>query len=184
MTADANTRFDEGATAVRRHAWNGKVWTAAPYRVLQDTDEYFVVAGWPGLKSLASTTWITSFLNGGSRRGQTIDELASGRWELGWWTWRGTIVRSWYGIDTFDLLLDLIVEPDLSRHRWKDEDEYRHGRRLGLIDDQVHRHVSAARDEVVGLVETGQGPFACDWSAPAHELWQTPTLPADALKTL
>ncbi|MFF4623289.1 DUF402 domain-containing protein [Nonomuraea jabiensis] len=218
MTADTNTRFDEGATAVRRHVWNGKVWTAAPYRVLQDTDEYLVVAGWPGLKSLASTTWITSFLNGGRRREQTIDELASGRWELGWWTWRGTIVRSWYGIDkhftvrqffdadqrpltwyidfdlpkqrtrlgidTFDLLLDLIVEPDLSRHRWKDEDEYRHGRRLGLIDDQVHRHVSAARDEVVGLVETRQGPFACDWSAPAHELWQTPKLPADALEPL
>ncbi|MFG6201240.1 hypothetical protein [Nonomuraea sp. JJY05] len=48
----------------------------------------------------------------------------------------------------------------------------------------MHRHVTAARDEVVGLIATRQGPFASDWSPPVHELWQAPALPADALEPL
>ena len=38
--------------------------------------------------------------------------------------------RTPIGIDTFDLLLDLVIEPD-SSYRWKDEGEYRLGRQLG-----------------------------------------------------
>ncbi|MFC4012838.1 DUF402 domain-containing protein [Nonomuraea purpurea] len=217
MTIESE-RFEPGATVVRRHVWNGKVWTAMPYRVLQDDDEYLVVANWPGLRALVSTTWIDSFLNGGLHRERTINELASGSWELGWWAWRDTTVRSWYGldayftvrqyfdaelrprawyvdfdlpkqrtrmgIDTFDLLVDLIVEPDCSRFRWKDEDEYQHGRRLGLVDDQAHRRVTEAREEVVGMIESRQGPFSHDWSPPAHHTWQVPVLPDDVRRLL
>ncbi|MEU7858743.1 DUF402 domain-containing protein [Nonomuraea sp. NPDC049141] len=87
--------------------------------------------------------------------------------------------RTHLGIDTFDLLLDLVAEPDLSRYQWKDVDEYEQGRRPGLIDDQAHRHVAAARAEVIGLIETRQGPFAHDWSPPPHESWPMPVLPED-----
>lgn len=211
MTTD-DMRFPAGATAVRRHVWKGKVWTATPYRVLDDTGPYFVAAAWPGLRCLFSTSWIDCVTNGGPRD-RTLAELASGAWELGWWTWQRTTVRSWYaidsyftvrqqfdadhrplawyvdfdlpkqrtrlGIDTFDLMLDLVVEPDLSRHRWKDEDEYRHGRRLGLIGDHVHREVDRARQEILGLIETRQGPFAHDWSPLAHATWPAPALPAN-----
>ncbi|WP_345570738.1 hypothetical protein [Nonomuraea rosea] len=71
---------------------------------------------------------------------------------------------------------------DLSRHRWKDEDEYRHGRRLGLVDDHVHRRVAEARQEVVGLIEARQGPFAHDWTPPRHGSWADPALPEEALR--
>ncbi|MER6505905.1 DUF402 domain-containing protein [Nonomuraea sp. NPDC001636] len=211
MLLNEYRRFDAGATAVRRHVWNEKVWSAAPYRVLHDTEEFLVVAGWPGLRGLVSTTWINSFVNGGSLRERTIRELASGEWNLGWWAWQGTTVRSWYGIhsyftvrqyfdtdqnplawyvdfdlpkrrtlmgiDTFDLLLDLVADPDLSQYRWKDEDEYQQGRRLGLISDDTHRHVTEARSEVIGLIEDRLGPFAHDWAPLQWEAWQTPTLP-------
>ncbi|MFG1685116.1 DUF402 domain-containing protein [Nonomuraea sp. NPDC049269] len=208
-----NTFFEAGSTVVRRHVWQGKVWSAAPYRVLHDTEDCLEVVNWPGLRSLMSTTWITSYVNGRTHRDRTIRELASGQWELGWWDWRDTTVRSWYGIDayftvrqyfdaqqqplawyvdfdlpkqrthlgidTFDLLLDLVAEPNLSHYQWKDEDEYQQGRRLGLIDDQVHQHVTAAREAVIGLIETRQGPFAHDWSPPPHESWPMPVLPED-----
>ncbi|WP_240508873.1 DUF402 domain-containing protein [Streptomyces agglomeratus] len=56
-------------------------------------------------------------------------------------------LRNWYvnferptcrtteGFDTFDLTVDLVVDPDLTGWQWKDEDEYAHVRRLGIITD-------------------------------------------------
>ncbi len=73
--------------------------------------------------------------------------------------------RTAFGIDTFDLFLDLIVTGDLSRHHWKDEDEYAQGRRLGLIDDATHANVETARQQVLALVDARHGPFAEDWSS-------------------
>lgn len=81
------------------------------------------------------------------------------------------------GIDTLDLLVDLVVTPDLSAFRWKDEDEYAQGRRLGLITDALHRRVEAARQHVMSLVESRQGPFAEDWSS----WWPDPSWPLPAL---
>ena len=64
------------------------------------------------------------------------------------------------GIDTLDLLVDLVVGPDLT-WSWKDEDEYAHGRKLGLVTDAEHREVAAAREQAVAMVEASQPPF-CD----------------------
>jgi len=99
--------------------------------------------------------------------------------------------RAWYidfirpcqrtadGFDTLDLLVDLVVAADLSAHRWKDEDEYAQGRRLGLIDDALHRRVEAARQHVMSLVESRQGPFAEDWSSWRRDpSWPLPALPS------
>jgi hypothetical protein len=90
--------------------------------------------------------------------------------------------RTRIGLDTFDLLLDLIVEPDLSGYAWKDEDEYAHARRVGLIDDALHARVDEARQRVLALVEAAQGPFAENWSAWRRQPdWPLPVLPHDAL---
>ncbi len=58
------------------------------------------------------------------------------------------------------------MEPDLSEYAWKDEDEdeYAHGRRLGLVDDAVYARVDDARQQVLALIHPRQGPFAEDWS--------------------
>jgi hypothetical protein len=71
------------------------------------------------------------------------------------------------GWETHDLALDLVVAPDLSC-QWKDEDEYEHSRRLGIITDAEHKAVRSARAQAVGLVEARSGPFA----AGAGEHWQ------------
>ncbi|MFD7652427.1 DUF402 domain-containing protein [Actinosynnema sp. NPDC059797] len=77
--------------------------------------------------------------------------------------WYVNFQRPWtrtpIGFDTFDLLLDLVVAPDLSRSRWKDEDEYAQGRRLGVVSDAEHRAVEAARDQALALVAAGGPPF-------------------------
>lgn len=46
--------------------------------------------------------------------------------------------RTAIGFDTFDLLLDLVISPDLSQWTWKDEDEYTHGRRLRVVSESDH----------------------------------------------
>jgi len=90
--------------------------------------------------------------------------------------------RTRIGIDTFDLLLDLVVAPDLSGWAWKDEDEYAQGRRLGLIDDAEHRRIEQARLRALALIESKGGPFAQDWSDwRVQPDWPLPTLPPDAL---
>jgi predicted RNA-binding protein associated with RNAse of E/G family len=62
------------------------------------------------------------------------------------------------GVDTLDLLVDLVAGPDLT-WRWKDEEEYAHGRRLGMVTDVEHRAVTAAREAVVGMIEERRPPF-------------------------
>lgn len=40
--------------------------------------------------------------------------------------------------------MDLVVDPESLTWQWKDEDEYQHGRRLGLISDATHARVDEA----------------------------------------
>jgi predicted RNA-binding protein associated with RNAse of E/G family len=65
------------------------------------------------------------------------------------------------GWDTMDLALDLVVEPD-GRWSWKDEDEYAHSRRLGLVTPAEHAAVARAREEAVDQVEQRLGVFGQD----------------------
>ncbi|MGW1269718.1 DUF402 domain-containing protein [Streptomyces sp. NPDC002491] len=101
-------------------------------------------------------------------------------------------LRNWYvnferptartgdGFDTFDLTVDLVVDPDLTSWRWKDEDEYAHVRRLGIVTDTEHQAVAAARDQAIAMLEERSGPFAdtASWSAWRwNPAWPAPTLP-------
>jgi predicted RNA-binding protein associated with RNAse of E/G family len=86
-------------------------------------------------------------------------------------TWRAD------GWDTGDLALDLVVEPD-GKLRWKDEDEFAHYLRLGLITEAEGAAVQAAREEAVALIDARADLFAD--SAPERwrpdPAWPTPTL--------
>ncbi|MFF2186292.1 DUF402 domain-containing protein [Streptomyces sp. NPDC058155] len=70
-------------------------------------------------------------------------------------------LRNWYvnfeqptirtdgGFDTFDLTVDLVIDPDLCTWTWKDEGEYAHVRRLGIVTDTEHQAVELARAQVL-----------------------------------
>ncbi|WP_019061419.1 DUF402 domain-containing protein [Streptomyces prunicolor] len=144
-------------------------------------------------------------------REEAVRQLAAGTWTLSAGEWQDTVLLlwkppgahfsgdadhrllTWYinferpnvrrprGFDTFDLLVDLLVDADLSRWRWKDEAEYAHARRLGIIDDVEHAHVDAAREEALALLAERAGPFAeADrWAAWRRDpAWPTPSLPS------
>ncbi|WP_330343237.1 hypothetical protein [Streptomyces sp. NBC_00557] len=78
--------------------------------------------------------------------------------------------------------MDLVVAPDLSSWQWKDEDEYAHVRRLGIVTDTEHQAVDAARDEVLAMLAERLGPFA---DAAAWSAWRwKPAWPAPRLRQL
>jgi Protein of unknown function (DUF402) len=218
MTVPATARFPGGATAIRRDTFEGRVWTASPHRVIHDTGDELVLAYWPGIQSLAPTTWIDWLTTGDlTARDAAIATLAARRWDLDHWTWCETTwlsiltpgaffsvnlffdaqhhsLNRWYvnfqrpyqrtpiGVDTFDLVIDLVVTPDLSSYTWKDEDEYRHSRRLGIIDESTHEHVQHARDQVIAMIEGRHGAFGAPWADwRADPSWPTPTLSHDTM---
>ncbi|MEV6251280.1 DUF402 domain-containing protein [Streptomyces sp. NPDC051742] len=93
------------------------------------------------------------------------------------------IRRTEAGFDTFDLTVDLVVKPDLTRWEWKDEDEYAHVRRLGIISGTEHQAVDDARDEAMAMLTERSGVFAQAerWAAWRWEpAWPTPRLSGPA----
>lgn len=121
-----------------------------------------------------------------------VNMLQEGRWfsvhrfhdpasgALRWWyvNFQRPYARVDGGIDTLDLIVDLVVGPDLA-WAWKDEEEYEHARRLGLVTDDDHRAVRVARDEALALVEAVALPFSAEpptWRPSAD--WPAPMLPA------
>ncbi|WP_407992005.1 DUF402 domain-containing protein [Kitasatospora sp. CMC57] len=89
--------------------------------------------------------------------------------------------RPGVGIDTLDLCLDLAVSLDLSGHHWKDRSEYAQLRRLGVIDDYLHRQVVRAQGWAITMLDNVSGPFADGWPTWAPDAsWPLPELPADA----
>ncbi|MEU6212711.1 DUF402 domain-containing protein [Streptomyces sp. NPDC047023] len=140
-------------------------------------------------------------------------DLAAGVWEetdlllwkppAGWFSvnafyvpdGNGRRLRNWYvnfehptrrtesGFDTFDLTVDLVITPDLARWEWKDEDEYAHVRRLGIVSDIEHQAVDTARGEVLAMLAGRSGVFAHAerWAAWRWEpAWPSPRLPGPA----
>jgi predicted RNA-binding protein associated with RNAse of E/G family len=125
------------------------------------------------------TTWL-SFLTAG--RYFAISPVWVGeRFDCWYVNFQAPYERTAVGVDTSDLHIDLHVDPDLS-YRWKDEDEYAHARRLGLVTDACHQKVEEAREQVVAMVQQERGVFAASWDgwAPYHA-WLLPELPEEAL---
>lgn len=89
--------------------------------------------------------------------------------------------RTAVGVDTSDLHIDLVVDPDLT-YRWKDEDEYAQARRLGLVTDECHKNIQRAREEAVALIDARQPPFSEPWPRWTPDpTWALPSLPDEAL---
>ncbi|MFJ7591758.1 DUF402 domain-containing protein [Streptomyces sp. NPDC097617] len=105
------------------------------------------------------------------------------------WNWyvnfERPTVRTAAGFDTFDLTVDLVIAPDLSGWEWKDEDEYAHVRRLGIVSDAEHEAVDAARDQILAMLAERSGVFADAerWAAWRWEpTWPTPYLGPAAVR--
>jgi protein associated with RNAse G/E len=87
--------------------------------------------------------------------------------------------RSHCGIDSLDLDLDIVIEPDLS-FKWKDEDDYRNAIEQGIIIPEWVEGIENAKPEILERLEERQYPFDGSWlNWIPDPNWSPPKLPED-----
>lgn len=176
-----------GDRIVLREVCDGRVWTARPVRVVEDSAERQVLYLAPGTRwkrpvgpdgswlrlqvppwHLVDTQWDPATL-------WVVDRGAPHAvllfWEPGSWAFRGWYVnlqeplrRTAVGFDYLDQALDVVVAPDRS-WAWKDEDELALAVELGLVTPEGARSIRREGERVVRALEAGRAPFADPWPA-------------------
>jgi len=99
---------------------------------------------------------------------------------MGWYVnFQRPFRRTAHGIQTMDLMLDLIVDGDRS-WKWKDEDEFEALVTTGIITEVEARHVRAEAHAILARIEANDQPFCEPWHdwRPSPS-WTTPPLPDD-----
>lgn len=103
-------------------------------------------------------------------------------WDEGWklreWyvNLQEPLRRTRFGFDTADNVLDIVIEPDLSSWRWKDEHELEEAVRVGRFTPAEATAVRAEGRRALATLEARAWPFDRDWSTWRPDpAWPTPT---------
>ena len=132
---------------------------------------------WP----LIDSPWDVSSLmlhREGDWHGVWLSFLESGElW--GWYiNFQEPYRRTERGIQTMDLALDIIAEPDRSSWRWKDEDEFALLIEQGVLSAEVAARVREEAETVIGWIERDEPPFDSAWPHwKPDPAWELPELP-------
>jgi hypothetical protein len=187
-----------GDEILLREVWGAHVWTARPVRVVQDSDALialYVAPGtrWTGPDGLRMppsdlSGWPMEervWGNGGTLRltrpGARHSVLAFYEPAPGLRSWYVNIEeplrRTRLGFDFTDLLLDMLVTPDL---HWslKDEDELARAVEIGLISPETAAAVRAEVACVIESISSGNHEFEAKWRNWRPDPgWSIPVLP-------
>jgi uncharacterized protein DUF402 len=88
--------------------------------------------------------------------------------------------RTARALQTMDLALDIVVEPDRSSWRWKDEDEFDLFLARGVLDPEVGMRVREEAAAIIERITRNESPFDSDWpSWRPDPAWGIPALPPD-----
>lgn len=159
------TAFEPGEVIVKREVWNGRVWLSLPVTVLCDEgpDDGGVLA--VQLEDGAAFTFdddepVHPWSGRAAWTGATVLQLRrAGDWYAVWKFFTDGAFDCWYvnferpvvrtddGIDTDDLELDLVIEPDGTR-AWKDVQHLHARLEEGLMTRDDLGHVLAAAADV------------------------------------
>lgn len=193
-----------GDSVVLRGVGFGKPWWAMPVSVVQDTPEMIALFWREGThwKDVSHHPIGREFLT--FKKAELVDQtwtetdvLMLARpeeahsvyvmWEAG-----QTKMRCWYinlqtplhrtrlGFDCMDHELDIVISPDRSNWRWKDEEEFDRMVAEDVLPASEAHAIRAEGQRVIQKMRSGESPF-CEawekWSPPPE--WQIPELPPD-----
>jgi hypothetical protein len=175
-----------GDVVVLREVWHGRIWAARPLYVVHDRPDERSFFGVPGSR------WMGPVDDQGGLMRLPIAEwrLAEHPWEeddgilsfswpdvpyavLGYWNqghfagWyvnlQDPLRRTAVGFDTRDHVLDVLVPPDGSGWRWKDEEELAEAVRLGLYSAGEAAAFRQNGERAVRRILGRAPPFDRDW---------------------
>jgi len=179
-----------------------KLWWACPAYVVTDTPDLLALywpAGTPTRSPISRPTVRDELENRIEleERNWTDNDVlslnvygAAHSIELMWEAGTHTI-RCWYvhlqeplrrtriGIDTMDQMLDIVISPDRSHWRWKDEDEFGEAEEIGVYSHSKAKSIRMEGERVIEMLEANASPFRDGWEQwiPPAE-WTIPTFPA------
>ena len=196
-----------GETIAWRGIFNERVWHVQPTIVVKDSPKELVLTLLPGTECIADENYPKGKKNGKRRWEFMDNEwtLAKYTWHTNrlllilepekyysticfWNHVSGKFLcyyinfqlpfkRNHCGIDTLDLEIDLVINPDLSVE-WKDLDDYNMCITAGMILPEWTREIDKAKEEVFRRLEERKYPFDGSWldwmSDPG---WSPPKLP-------
>jgi len=195
------SRWSPGDHVIFRHIWAEKVWAAIPVTVVEDNAQLVSVYVHPGtefaaplcsrdeyLLVMASGDWKLQLLPWyGHHLWTAVPGAPYSIWTL-WsepnWEHQGwkinpelPLQRTPIGFNTIDHVIDAIIQPDLSRWDWKDEDEFSKATQLGLISSDDAIRIRQTTIQVANEALSQQGDRIrelVDWRPPSN--WTIPIL--------
>ena len=198
--------WSTGDAILYREVWQGKVWTARPVTVVQDRPTLIVLylsAGthWKKPVPIEGTGDLLAALLSGSWR--LVDavwlwdslvlacpgkahavhvmrgEGRGSREFVGWYVnLQEPLRRTRLGFDFMDQELDVVIDPDMSRWAWKDEDAFQRAQEAGRFSEEQARRIRSEGERVIRRLSARGFPFDQGWESwyPPAE-WRVPALP-------
>ena len=190
--------WEPGEGIVLREVWRGKVYSIIPVRVAQDSMNWSALylpprtfSLWPHTPEgetirMPGEEWV---LDGGPWEGGDILYLfqpgagytVTAIWDLdhNLHHWKIDLVepvrRTALGFDYMDQLLDIIISPDRSTWRWKDEDEVREAQARGRFTAEQVNDLYQRGERALQALLAAEPPFDArweDWSP--NPQWRVP----------
>lgn len=196
--------YKAGDHIVLREMWDGKIWGAYPVIVVQDTTDLLVVYRPPGAIAKRRTGIRSEHVTAYERKHKQWalnDAVFNDVWTLkltipdepysviAFWNSADNSFRCWYinledvayrssvGIDYTDLILDVIIQPNLKDWHWEDEDELREATEERLISQEKAECLYTKGAQVRDMIMSGKSVFN-DWQYWVPDPnWKTPVLP-------
>jgi hypothetical protein len=196
-------RFEPGDAVALRERLRGRVWVGRPATVVRDEPDLLMFAippgtrwygpagppnGWIRLKApgaawtLEERRWtdahVLSFAWPGA--GHAVLHLWDEDWTPRCWyvNVEAPLRRFALGFDTFDQDLDIVIEPDRSSWRWKDEDVVAEGIGLGAYTQRDAETFRREAERGLRRVLEREPPFDREWAGWRPDpSWARPELP-------
>jgi hypothetical protein len=194
--------WSPGTAIVLRGLWRERIWWALPVIVVRDDPDMIALywcAGTPNkipdqrvtpqdLLSdqslpLIDSQWVNTDVL--MLVPAAAAHAVSAMWGAGhtpflcWYVnLQAPLIRTSLGFDTIDYILDIVIQPDCSAWRWKDEDEFHEAVSIGVYSAEQAQAIYAEGEAVIHKMQAGLSPF-CDgwerWSPPGD--WPIPRFP-------
>jgi uncharacterized protein len=192
-------RWDPGDPVIVREVWQGRVWTVRPPIVVRDERELvalYMPDGCPWLRPVDESGFYLRMPGSDwslkeerlnihhlsltiPHEPHSVILMWEADWKLRCWyiNLEEPIRRTTIGFDFMDQTLDIVISPDMTAWRWKDEDEFEEGIKKGLYSREQELPIRAEGERALERLLAREPPFDERWEDWRPEpTWAMPTI--------